>query len=142
MILCLLTILCFTSRSEAAPAEPQFTVVFAGKEDNYEVVREPQMLVTKAGTLLALAQGKASSHDRSDSDILLSYDDGKTWPVQKTLRAGRFSYSCLARLPEGQVGCIFDGIAEKGEFENHEGAGVLFARFPLGWLTDGKDEQP
>ena len=74
--------------------------------------------------------------------ISLSYDDGKTWPVQKILRAGRFSYSCLARLPEGEVGCIFDGTAEKGKFENHQGAAVLLARFTLGWLTDGKDTQP
>ncbi len=74
--------------------------------------------------------------------ISLSYDDGKTWPVQKALRAGRFSYSALARLPDGQIGCIFDGTAEQGEFENHRGAAVLLARFTLGWLTDGKDEHP
>jgi len=79
---------------------------------------------------------------RNRGVISLSYDDGKTWPVQKTLRAGGFGYSCLARLPDGQVGCIFEGIAGEGEFKNHQGRAVLLARFPLGWLTDGRDEQP
>jgi sialidase-1 len=72
--------------------------------------------------------------------LSLSYDDGKTWPVQKTLREGRFKYSCLARLPDGQIGCIFDGVAEKGEFAHYQGAAVLLARVPLEWLTDGKDK--
>ena len=49
---------------------------------------------------------------------------------------------CLARLPDGQVGCIFDGTAERGEFDNHQGAAILLARFTLAWLTDGKDTLP
>jgi sialidase-1 len=72
--------------------------------------------------------------------LSLSYDDGKTWPVQKTLREGRFKYSCLARLPDRQIGCIFDGVANKGEFPQYQGAAVLLARIPLEWLTDGKDK--
>jgi sialidase-1 len=79
---------------------------------------------------------------RNRGVISLSYDDGKTWPVQKTLRPGRFKYSTLARLPDGTIGCIFDGVAEKGEFPNHTGAVVVLARFTLEWLTDGKDRMP
>ncbi len=79
---------------------------------------------------------------RNRGVISLSYDDGKSWAVQKTLRAGRFKYSALARLSEGQIGCIFDGTAGKVEFENHQGAAILLARFTLGWLTDGKDAPP
>lgn len=37
---------------------------------------------------------------------------------------------------------VFEAIAGEGEFENHQGSAVLPARFPLGWLSDGKDEQP
>ena len=79
---------------------------------------------------------------RNRGVISLSYDDGKTWPVQKTLREGRFKYSALARLPDGGIGCIFDGTAGKGEFESHNGAAILLARFTLDWLTDGKDAVP
>lgn len=74
--------------------------------------------------------------------ISLSYDDGKTWPVQKTLRERRFSYSTVTRLPDGKIACIFDGTAENGEFPGHKGAAVLLATFTLEWLTDGKDHLP
>ncbi|MDQ3622469.1 MAG: glycoside hydrolase [Verrucomicrobiota bacterium] len=83
-----------------------------------------------------------SETGRNRGLISLSYDDGKTWPVQKTLRPGRFKYSSLARLEDGSIGCIFDGTAEKGEFESHKGAAILLARFTLDWLTDGKDRLP
>jgi sialidase-1 len=79
---------------------------------------------------------------RNRGVISLSYDDGKTWPVQKTLRPGRFKYSSLARLPDGSIGCIFDGTAAKGEFESHQGAVILLAQFTLDWLTDGNDKEP
>ena len=72
--------------------------------------------------------------------ISLSYDDGKSWPVQKTLRLGRFKYSALAKLRDGSIGCIFDGTAEKGEFGSRTGAVILLSRFTLEWLTDGKDK--
>ena len=77
---------------------------------------------------------------RSHGVLTLSYDDGKTWHVQRTLREGRFKYSGLARLPDGQIGCIFDGVADKGELPKYQGASVLLARIPLEWLTQGKDQ--
>jgi sialidase-1 len=79
---------------------------------------------------------------RNRGVISLSYDDGKTWPVQKTLRPGRFKYSTLARLPDGTIGCLFDGTADKGEFPNHTGVVVVLARFTLEWLSDGNDRLP
>ena len=72
--------------------------------------------------------------------ISMSYDDGVTWPVQKVLREARFAYSHLARLPDGSIGAVFDGIAEKGEFAGSQCPAVLLARFTLDWLTDGKDK--
>jgi sialidase-1 len=78
---------------------------------------------------------------RNRGVIALSYDDGKTWPVQKVLRPGRFKYSHLARLPDGQVGCIFDGTVDDGEIEGESrGGAVILARFSLAWLTDGTDD--
>lgn len=74
--------------------------------------------------------------------ISLSYDDGKTWPVQKVLREGTFKYSSLARLPDGRIGCIFDGVATQEESGQKPAAAVLLAQFDLDWLTDGRDREP
>lgn len=66
--------------------------------------------------------------------VSLSYDDGQTWPVQRTIRPGRFKYSSLARLADGRIGCLFDGAIEPGEFGEQRGAAVLLARFSIEWL--------
>ena len=64
--------------------------------------------------------------------VRLSYDEGKTWPVSRLLHDGPSAYSCLAVLPEGDIGCLYEGGKTKyGE--------IVFARFSLEWLTDGKD---
>ena len=63
---------------------------------------------------------------RSTGTLSLSLDDGATWPVRKVLWPGPFAYSCLTRLPDGSVGCLF-------EADNY--ARIVFARFPIEWLT-------
>ena len=66
--------------------------------------------------------------NRIEGRIWLSYDEGKTWPHFKVIEPGKFSYSTLARLPDGRIGCLYDG-----------NEGVRFAKLTLAWLTDGKD---
>src|SRR4051812_45684041 len=81
-LIAMLCLPCLAGRPPAASsAEPQLALVFEGKEGKYEVIRTPQLLVTQAGTLLAFAQGRSGSHDRSDNDILLkrSIDGGRSW---------------------------------------------------------------
>ena len=70
------------------------------------------------------------STKRANGTIFLSYDEGKTWPVRRVLCKGRFAYSCLTALPDGTIGCLYEA----------DGAGkIVFARFTLAWLTQGKD---
>ena len=64
---------------------------------------------------------------RENGTVLLSYDDGKTWPVKKVLAAGGFGYSVLTVLPDGTIGCLF---------EPNDASRIVFARFTLDWLTD------
>ncbi len=45
---------------------------------------------------------------RRDLTIRISNDEGKTWPASKLLRKGDSQYSCLARLPDGTIGCLYD----------------------------------
>ena len=63
---------------------------------------------------------------RENGTIHLSRDNGKTWPVKKVLFPGSFAYSVLTQLPNGEMGCLF---------ETDEANRIVFARFPLAWLT-------
>jgi sialidase-1 len=60
---------------------------------------------------------------RQNLSIKLSRDDGKTWPVNKTLNAGLSAYSDLAVLPDGTVLCLYEGDDR-----------MIAARFNLDWL--------
>jgi hypothetical protein len=66
---------------------------------------------------------------RTGMTIRASYDEGLTWPVSKQLHAGPSAYSELARLPDGDIVCLY----ESGEKHSYEW--IRFARFPLTWLT-------
>ncbi len=72
---------------------------------------------------------------RTNGTVFVSYDEGETWPVKKTIVPGKFGYSVLARLPDGTIGCLF----ERGEKDPYER--ITLARFTLEWLTDGKDKR-
>ena len=79
---------------------------------------------------------RPSADQRHKLTVRLSYDAGETWPVSKLLEEGPSAYSCLANLPDGDIGCLY----ERGQKDAYEK--VTFARFTLAWLTDGKDALP
>ena len=43
-----------------------------------------------------LFSNSASSYGRKNQSIKISSDEGKTWPIQKTIFKGKSAYSCLA----------------------------------------------
>lgn len=63
---------------------------------------------------------------RENGTLSISMDDGATWPVKRPLWPGGFAYSVLTRLPDGQVGCLF-------EADNYQR--IVFARLPVGWIS-------
>jgi sialidase-1 len=71
-----------------------------------------------------------TSQGRHTGTVRLSYDEGKTWPVARVVHKDYFGYSCLAVMPDGAIGCLFEtaGCSK-----------IAFLRFSLEWLTDGKD---
>jgi len=73
---------------------------------------------------------------RTRMTVRLSYDEGQTWPVSRVLHEGPSAYSCLAVLADLSIGCLY----ERGEKSPYEK--ITFARFPLGWLTEGADPAP
>ncbi len=72
----------------------------------------------KEGKEIPAGRGK-----RENLSIKLSRDDGRTWPVNKTLEPGASAYSDLAVLPDGTVLCLY------------ETSPIICARFNLEWLT-------
>ncbi|HEY2411643.1 MAG TPA: sialidase family protein [Pirellulaceae bacterium] len=85
--------------------------------------------------------GKATvgkSRDRKNLSIKLSYDEGQTWPVNKTLEPSWSGYSDLAALPDGTILCFYERGSGDGK-SSTKTTRLTVARFSLDWLTDGKD---
>ena len=66
----------------------------------------------------------AGRGQRKNLSLKLSYDDGMTWPVNKTLDAGPSAYSDLAVLPDGTILCLYEA-----------GQSIACARLNLEWIT-------
>ena len=79
------------------------------------------------------ATGRFDSGARRKMTVKLSFDEGQTWPVSRLIHAGPSAYSCLAVLPDGSIGLLYEG----GEVHRRER--LRLARFSLEWLTEGKD---
>jgi len=45
---------------------------------------------------------------RSHLTIRASYDEGRTWPVEQLVFAGSAAYSCIARLPDGNIAIVYE----------------------------------
>ena len=79
-----------------------------------------------------LFSNPASEKSRVNMTLRCSYDEGKTWPVTKTLHPGPSAYSCLAVLPSGEILCLYERGA-KSAYET-----ITLARVKLDWL-EGED---
>ena len=75
---------------------------------------------------------------RRDVTIHLSRDDGKTWPVSRTLQPGPSAYSDLAVLPDGTVLCFYESGTDMPKIKRKRDwayASLTLARFNLELLT-------
>src|SRR5205807_8383998 len=87
---------------------------------------------------LTRADGKeeaGKNRDRKNLSVKVSYDEGKTWAVNKSVEPGWSTYSDIAETKEGTILCFY-GRAEKVGFA---GDHLTLARFNLEWVSDGKD---
>jgi sialidase-1 len=92
--------------------------------------RPGTQLYSAPHTLARDASGReipAGRGKRENLSIKLSRDDGKTWPVNRTLEAGPSAYSDLAVLPDGRVLCLYEA-----------GNDIRLARFDLAWVEGGR----
>ena len=65
-----------------------------------------------------------SGPDRRNLLLRISRDEGRTWDKGMLLREGNAQYSCLARLPDGAVGCLYESWVD-GNYH------LYFTRLPL-----------
>jgi sialidase-1 len=79
-------VLLFSSLALIA-AEPEFFDVFKSQKEGYAQIRIPAVLVTKAGTVLAFAEGRQRPTDQAENDIIMkrSTDAGRTWSALRVL---------------------------------------------------------
>ena len=74
--------------------------------------------------------------DRRNVSVHMSYDEGKTWPVRKTIEPGWSGYSDLARTLDGTILLLYErGNANADRFRADA---LTLARFRLEWLTDSE----
>ena len=78
----------------------------------------------------------ADNRKRKNVTVKVSYDEGGTWPVARSIEPGASGYSDLAVDPAGTAYCFY----ERATTGNHYQTKYLsVARFNIEWLTDGQD---
>lgn len=121
--------------------EPQLTepkcqsslMRYSWPEDRGRGGRSRVVFAHPAGTVL----GGAGKFWREILTVRLSYDEGATWSVAKVLDPRPAGYSCLAVLPDGDLACLYEAGPER--YADRPGCALVFKRFSLSWLTDGRD---
>ena len=58
---------------------------------------------------MILFSNPADAEERVRLTVRASFDDGQTWPSQRVIVPDRCEYSCLAVLPDGDIGLLFKG---------------------------------
>lgn len=76
-----------------------------------------------------------NSGGRKNLSILVSYDNGETWPYKKVLWPNGAAYSSLAFLDDGTILCYYERDRSDGN-----GIDMVVAQFSLEWVTDGQDK--
>lgn len=74
-----------------------------------------------------------NASDRTNVTMWVSYDEGSTWPVKRSIAAGQSAYSSVTILPDGTIGVYLE---EDGSIPYK----MYFLNFSLEWLTNGADE--
>ena len=69
--------------------------------------------------------------ERKDVSIFVSFDEGKTWPVRRTIVPYPSAYSSLCQLPDGTIGLYVEEACN--DSVNYS---MVFYNFSLEWLLE------
>ncbi|MCF0074700.1 glycoside hydrolase [Dyadobacter sp. CY261] len=78
----------------------------------------------------------ASSTKRHNLTLRASFDEGKTWPVIRTISAGPSAYSSLAALPDGRILCLYE-CGKTGSYEQ-----IVLQSITPEWLFSASSKSP
>ncbi|MBX2877624.1 MAG: glycoside hydrolase [Saprospiraceae bacterium] len=73
--------------------------------------------------------------NRKKMRVKVSYDDGVTWPVERTLDANNGGYSSLAKTENAQIASL-----QEARENNNTAFTIKFRRFNLPWILNGEPE--
>ncbi len=83
-----------------------------------------------------IRKGQQVYKPRENVTARLSYDEGQTWPVHKSLFPKGSGYSDLAINKKGMIYCMYEiRDGDDGDWKYR----MIIHRFNLEWLTEGKD---
>ena len=133
------------ARSGGQPGKAGYRLVSrstdGGKSWSEPVLDKTLIEPTCQASLLRLtwtASGKSrilfanpASKSRKSLTVRLSEDEGRTWPVARQVHAGSSAYSCLAPLPDGRIGLLY---------ERDDYGKLTFASFSVDWLMEANPE--
>ena len=71
--------------------------------------------------------------DRKNLSLKLSYDEGETWPINKTLEAGPSGYSDLAIAADGSLLCFYERT-KVDDATKKRTAFLTVARISMAWM--------
>lgn len=74
---------------------------------------------------------------RQNVTMWISYDEGTTWPIKKTICPGLGMYSSITILPDGTIGVYLEEQDKSGGAYECK---MYFLNFSLSWLTNGSDK--
>ncbi len=87
------------------------------------------------GNNLILFSNPAVKENRKRMTVRGSRDNGNSWSEKLVIYKGFAAYSCLTRLPDGQIGLLYEH-ADNGKPRYHQ---IRFVRFPVQLLTAHAD---
>ncbi|MGH7593902.1 MAG: sialidase family protein [Gemmatimonadales bacterium] len=126
---------------------PTYTDVFTPAADGFVSIRIPSLVVTKHGTLLAFAEGRARDADQAANRIILkrSHDAGRRWSAVATIAAdGDRSLNNPCAVVEQQSGRVLlmyqSYPAGVGERDSGLRTGYDGDRIVRTWLITSDDD--
>jgi sialidase-1 len=93
------------------------------------ILRYP--LEVKGREPILFANPASRYNNRVNMTVRLSFDDGGSWPVARSVYSGPSAYCCLAALPDGTIGLLYE-CGDEGPYER-----ISFVNFNLSWLSGG-----
>ena len=103
--------------------------VFAGKGINAPACNGDIIRYDRDDGSSVLLHSLPTGNERKDVKVMVSFDEGKTWPVGKVIVPFNAAYSSLCILPDGTIGMYVEEDPNGGD--HYE---MVFYNFRLEWL--------